>query len=414
MLQCNHMNLSQTFHLAFRSLTRNKRRSLLTMLGLIIGIAAVVMVTSIGAGAQSLITNQIKKRGTDTIAILPGASDAEGPPASAFGVVITTLTDDDRKALQDTANVKHLATAASFTTGNDVLKWNNYEEYVTYTGASEEYDVVEKVTVALGNFFTKEEAEAGDHVMVLGSSIAGEIFGAQPPLSQYVRLGGQRFKVIGVLEPKGSTVFSNPDDAVIIPLKAAQNDLLGISHISFIRALVDDETYLEQTLEEVKLTLTERHDDEDFSVRNVADALDILTSITNALRFFLVGIAAVSLFVGGVGIMNIMLISVKQKTREVGLRKAVGATKSDISRQFLIESAFLSLTGGIIGVLIGVSISFVVALIVQYLGYEYDFIVSPISIFGGAGIAALIGLVFGTVPARQAANLDPITALRYE
>ncbi len=408
------MRLITSVHIATQSLTRNKRRSLLTMLGLIIGIAAVVMVTSIGAGAQSLITNQIKQRGTDNIAILPGAANDDGPPASAFGVVITTLTDEDRKALELKSNVKHITYASSFTRGNDVLKTSNFEENVTFTGASASYPFVERISTDVGSFFSKEEAEAGDHVMVLGPAIAKDMFNGSDAVGQFVRLGGKRFKVIGIFEAKGSTAFENYDRAVVIPLKAAQEDIQGISHVSYIRAIVDDERNLDQTVEEIRATLTERHDDQDFSIRNTADALDILTNITNALRFFLIGIAAVSLFVGGVGIMNIMLIAVKQKTREIGLRKAVGATNQQISHQFLIESALLSFIGGVIGILLGVSVSYIVSLVVQALGYDYDFIVSPVSIAVAAGIAALIGLSFGTIPARYAAKLDPITALRYE
>lgn len=408
------MRIHSILHLSFRTLTAHKRRSLLTMMGLIIGIGAVILVMSIGAGAQSLITGQIQKRGTDMIAILPGASDENGPPAAAFGIVVTTLTAEDAEALALPANVPHAEHVAAYTSGNDILQWQSEEQSQTYTGTTASYKDVERVNVERGRFFTDDEEKSGLRVMVLGSQVAEDIFGNQNPVGQSVKLARKQFKVIGVLQSHGSTVFENPDDSVLIPLKTAQQQLLGIKHVSFIRLVVDNEQYLQQSVEEVKQTLRERHDDEDFSVRNTADFLDILTNVTNAIRFFLVAIAAVSLFVGGVGIMNIMLIAVKEKTKEVGLRKAVGASNRDILLQFLFETIVMALVGGIIGLLGGAFISFVIAKIVNALGYDYSFILSPVAILVSILVAGLIGVIFGTVPAQKAAKLNPIDALRYE
>ena len=395
-------------------MTAHKRRSFLTMLGLIIGIGAVILVMSIGAGAQSLITGQIQKRGTDMIAILPGSSDDQGPPAVAFGIVVTTLTAEDASALKQKSNVAHVKEVAAYTSGSDILRWQSDEHIVNYTAATASYETVESVKAEFGRFFTKDEVESGARVMVIGANKAEEIFGNVDPLGQSVKLKRKQFRVIGVLEPHGSSIFENPDESVIIPLKTAQNDLLGTKHVSFIRLIVDKEENLKQSVEEVKQTLIERHGEEDFSVRNTSDLLSVLTTVTNAIRFFLVAIAGVSLFVGGVGIMNIMLITVKEKTKEVGLRKAVGATNRDILMQFLFETIVISVTAGLVGIIGGSFLAFLISVVVNYLGYDYAFIISPIAILVAVGVSALIGIIFGTTPARKAASLNPIEALRYE
>jgi len=250
---------------------------------------------------------------------------------------------------------------------------------------------------------------------VIGNTVAEDVFGNSEPVGERVKIGGKQFRVIGVLATQGSSIFEDVDNAVIMPLRVAQYDMLGVRHITFIRSQMDDTQYLDQTVEEIRQTLIDRHGEEDFSIRNTADALAILTTITNALKFFLVAIAGVSLFVGGIGIMNIMLISVQEKTREVGLRKSVGATDKDILKQFLIETIVLSLLGGIIGLAIGILFAFGIAKGVQAAGYpDYQFIVSFGAIVVSLVVTTLIGLVFGVYPARRAAQLDPIDALHYE
>jgi len=409
------MTILDSYKTSLKNLRVNKRRSLLTMLGLIIGISSVILVMSTGAGAQSLITGQVAARGTDQIVVLSGASDPEGPPAQALGIVITTLTEEDKDALLDKHNVAHLSHAAGYITGNGLLKWESENRNVTYTGANASYELIENVTVSEGRFFSEADNDARDAVIVMGKSIAEEIFGNSNPLGERVKIDGKQFRVIGVLAAQGSSIFEDVDNAIIMPLRVAQYELLGVRHITFIRSKVESEEFMEQTEEEIANTLLDRHGEEDFSIRNSADLLDILTTITNALKFFLVAIAAVSLFVGGIGIMNIMLIAVKEKTREVGLRKSVGATDSDILKQFLIETIVLSLLGGIIGLVIGVLLAFGIAKGVQAAGYpDYKFMVSIGSIFMSLGVTSLIGLVFGVFPARRAAQLDPIDALHYE
>ncbi len=384
------------------------------MLGLIIGISSVILVMSAGAGAQSLITGQVQRRGTDQVAVLAGASDPEGPPAQALGIIITTLTEDDKDALLNKSNVGHILNAAGYVTGNGILKWGNADRNVTYTGANADYQIVEAVSPASGRFFTEAEAKEREPVIVMGSQIAEEIFGNYDPIGERVKLDNKQFRVIGVLAPKESSLFGDADNSIIMPLRVAQYELLGIRHVTFIRAKLEGEQYIDQTEQEITQVLMERHGEEDFSIRNTAAALDILTTITDALKFFLVSIAAISLFVGGVGIMNIMLIAVQEKTREIGLRKALGAKDADILRQFLIETIVLSVLGGIIGLVAGVFWAFVIAKVVQGMGYQYDFIISATAVFVSITITTVIGLVFGVYPARKAARLDPIDALRYE
>ncbi|MBT5262525.1 MAG: FtsX-like permease family protein [Candidatus Magasanikbacteria bacterium] len=408
------MRLGKTIRFATKNLLTQKRRSFLTMLGIIIGMFAIILVTSVGAGAQSLIVDQIARRGTDQIAILAGASESDGPPAQALGIVITTLTPDDTEALLDKNNVSHIEKIMGVIAGNAVLEWRGFQRNVNFSGTHASYKDIEKVTPASGRFFTEEENKLRLNVMVLGSQIAKDIFGNQDPVGQFIKLKRLQFKVIGVLEPKAGSVFEGYDTSVIIPLSVAQKKLLGVKHISFMRAQISDEQYLRQTIEEVRQTLIERHDDEDFSIRNIKDALSIVTTITDALKFFLIAVAAVSLFVGGVGVMNIMLISVKEKTREIGVRKAFGATDNNILLQFLVETIVITAIGAIIGIILGIGCSYLIAQIVQSLGFTFAFTISPFSILIACVVALLIGLIFGLIPAKKAANLNPIDALRYE
>ncbi|NUM25441.1 MAG: ABC transporter permease [Candidatus Buchananbacteria bacterium] len=413
------MNFVQATKGSIHNLASRKMRSFLTMLGMIIGISSVIVIMSIGASAQGLILNQIKGIGSNLIGILPGAADENGPPATALGITVTTLKYDDALAIAKKENAHHVVAAAAYVKGVGTISWENRSVDTNITGTTANYVDVEDAKVSAGHFFTEEEERSISRSVVLGSEIAESLFEDTDPVGQSVKIKRELFRVVGVMEERGSAFFQNQDDQVFIPLYTAQKLLLGVNHLGFIRAKVDDEKNLDQSLEDIKATLRERHEitdpsQDDFSVRSVAQALEVLTGVTNALKFFLAAIAAIALVVGGIGIMNIMLVSVNERIREIGLRKAVGAKNASILIQFLVETIVIAFGGGLIGIIFGAGIAGVVALVANYLGYKWDFIVTLNSIFLASGVSVLIGLTFGIYPAYRAAKLDPIVALRHE
>ncbi len=411
------MNIIESIKLSCSVLRANKARSFLTSLGIIIGIASVIVIMSVGAGAQSLIINQIDSLGSNLIGILPGASDEDGPPASAFGIVITTLKYEDALAIED--QVSNVVAVSSYNTGVGTASYQSNKVDVTYYGVMSSYPEVEETKIRLGRFFNQEEERGSARVVVLGYSAAQDLFNGSDPIGKKIKIKKEFFEVIGVLEERGTVAFQNQDDNVFIPVSTAQKIMLGIRHVSFIRVKVNDTRNLDQAVDEIKLLLRDRHnlkseDEDDFSVRNVQEAIEVLNSVTDALKFFLAAIAAISLVVGGVGVMNIMLAAVNERIREIGLRKAVGAKRAHILWQFVSETIAITLLGGLIGILLGSGISALVAFIANYLGYAWDLVITWQSVLLGVVVAAGVGLVFGLYPANKAAKLDPITALRYE
>ena len=411
------MLIIQNLHLVTATLTKNKRRTFLTMLGIVIGVAAVIFINSVGAGAQSLIFNQIKSVGSNLVGILPGGSEEEGPPASVMGIIITTLTYDDTEAIA--SRIPHIDAVSSYVSGSTSVTWRSESIDTSFTGTTASYTQVEDTQVAEGRFFTKDEERDLSKLLVLGSQARIDLFGDQNPIGQTVRLKKETFRVIGVMNKRGSSGFQSYDSQVFIPLRTAQKVMLGINHVSFVRAKVDSEKNIYDVTEQIKQLLRERHNidnpaQDDFTVSNQAQSLEILGSITDALRLFMTAIAGLGLLVGGVGIMNIMLVAVNERIREIGLRKAVGATYQNILRQFLAETIFISSLSGLVGIILGVILSFLTSLVINSLDYSWDFIVSWQSIVTGFGVSFLVGLVFGVYPARKAAKLEPVEALRYE
>lgn len=396
-----------------------KLRTSLTILGIVIGIAAVMIVMSVGASAQDLILGQIRAVGSNLIAIMPGNSDEEGPPASAFGIVITTLTNDDLDALREKNNVPHASALSGYVTGNASIEYGSYSKSHTFQGVSADMINVENNTVAQGRFFSIAEEESNTHVAVLGANIAKEIFDFANPIGKKITIGEHTFRVIGILEPKGSSFVSNFDDMIYIPLPAAQKNLLGIDYLNFIRLRVDEEIYMVQTERDIDLLLRSRHDipdDEegDYSVRNIASALTVISNITNIMKYFLVAVSAVSLLVGGIGVMNIMFIALSQRIREIGLRKAVGARPQDIVVQFLFESMIIALIGGVVGYTAGVIVIYSVAQIAIARDFAWHIFLTWDMVWISLLISLIIGAMFGSYPAWKASKISPMEALRYE
>jgi len=413
------MRLYRLFIEALESLNANKLRSMLTMLGIVIGVAAVIAMLSIGRGAQASITSRIESMGTNLIYVSPG-STSQGGVQSAAGSA-GTLTLDDAEALESVANVEAVAsTTNSFVQA--VYQSQNTNTRVM--GVTPGYQTVGSLTLEDGEFITEDQQNARSLVVVLGSSVAENLFGSTAgAVGQKVRLNGQPYKVIGVLESKGGTGFMNQDDQVFIPLSTALYRLVGGSRfrgssvISQITIKASDADVVDQVLNDVTLVMRERHETvegaDDFTVTSQEATLDAATEVADTLTIFLGGIAGISLMVGGIGIMNIMLTTVTERTHEIGLRKAVGAKRRDIMLQFLVESMVLSLLGGIIGTALGWGIASLMGQ-VQFSGSTITPVVGLDSVLLATLFSVAVGLFFGIYPATRAARLQPVEALRYE
>jgi putative ABC transport system permease protein len=423
------MDFVGTIKLVFRTLLARKGRSFLTILGIIIGVAGVITIISLGAGAKSLILGQVTKLGSDLLSVQPGKSSEKGPPAQLFGIVVTTLTKADAEAIKNSGAVPHAKAVFGGVLGSASVIWQNKSVDTNFMGTEYTMPDVINIPMASGRFFDQQEGEGNANVAVLGATVAEELFSGTgvDPIGQVVKVksasqqeaGGVPLRVVGVTEKQGSSLFLDLDDQIFMPLEIGQQQILGIHYLRAIDIKVDSADNIDQTVQDVTNLLKQRHHikteaDVDFTVRNIADAIDILNTITSALSLFLTAMAAVSLVVGGIGILNIMLATVAERTREIGLRKAVGATNSAIARQFLLEAGTLTFFGGVIGIIAGVIISFLVYLLMNYLGYDWAFIVSPGSVLLAVGVSILTGVIFGLYPAFKASKLNPIEALRYE
>lgn len=407
--------------IAIDNLLAAKFRSFLTILGIIIGVAAVIIIMAVGASAQQLIIDQVQGVGSNLVGVLPGASDEKGPPAQAFGIKITTFKYRDFLALMNKNNVPEIEFGAAYVQGNFPIVYEGLDDNYSVIGTTHQFPEVQDVEMGEGRFFASGEDTNLARNAVLGYKIAQDYFGSTDPLGKKVKIGKENFTVVGVFAEQGGSGIgvTGTDDSVFVPLQTAQKILLGIDYLSFARFKVADAREIEIAKQDIARIMRIQHDidnpsNDDFSVRDTASALKIITQVTDILTYFLALIAGISLLVGGVGIMNIMLISVSERIREVGLRKALGAKSSHITNQFLAESVSTTIIGGIIGIILGIFVAILIALGATALGYDWPFVVKPNSILLAVSVSVIVGLVFGLYPARKASRISPMEALRYE
>jgi putative ABC transport system permease protein len=414
------MNIRENLFTALRSIRANKVRSGLTMLGIIIGVAAVVAMLSIGHGAQAAITSQIQGMGTNLLFISPGASQ-QGGVRQATGSA-QTLTYEDAQAIADKANCPSVSLVAPESGAFGQIVYRSQNVNTRVSGVTADYAAVRNYEVAEGEFISASQVSSHSAVVVLGANTAQALFEGASPIGQTVRINNVTFRVIGVLASKGGTGMGSQDDLALVPLTTAQtrfsrSTFRGGSGVSQITVQVADEKLMDQATEEISALLRERHHvlyEDDFQISSQEEFLSMATQVTGVLTLFLGGIAAISLLVGGIGIMNIMLVSVTERTREIGIRKAVGAKRRDILGQFLVEATLLSVVGGLLGVALGWGISRLIGALGAASGTQISTMVSADSVLLATGFSVAIGLFFGIYPAARAAALRPIDALRYE
>lgn len=405
------MKIQDILQETYTALSANKVRSGLTMLGIVIGIGSVIAMVSIGQGASGQIQSSIEGLGSNLLTVMPGfIQPGRGIVSSGRGSA-QTLSNDDVGVLRQIANVSYVSPELQ-RRFQIVASGNNTNS--TIIGIEPDYAQVRNITLSDGSFINEAQVRSLSRVAVLGPTVALDLFGeGNDPIGKTIRINKINFKVIGVSQSKGSAGFFNPDDTVFVPLTTMQKILAGADFLSTIAISVDSKDLMPQVQEEATFALAEKHhidpQSPDFSIISQADIIGTLTQVTDTFTIFLAAVAGISLIVGGIGIMNMMLTTVTERTREIGLRKAIGAKSSHITMQFLAEAVMLTFLGGIIGVALGWAISFAVS---SFASIATS--VSISSILLAFGVSAAIGIIFGYYPARRAASLNPIEALRYE
>ncbi len=409
--------------LAITGLKANKTRTSLSVLGIVIGVAAVIVIVSVGQGLKVLIVDQISVFGDNMMSVqvkVPGSDFGASMQSMVEGTVITTLKYDDVEAVRDKKRFPYIKAVSGYAAGVEWATYKEKEKQVMLIASDAYYPEVDgQLKVAQGRYFTNEEERGMAKVAVIGSKIAENFFRGQDPIGKQIKIKQINFKVIGVMKERGLVMTMDSDTMVYIPLKTSQKLITGIDHLIEFAMVMEDNQHFSQAEAEVSQLLRQRHniDDpakDDFQVMSMDQIIEIVNTVTSVISLLLGLLAAISLIVGGVGIMNIMLVIVAERTREIGLRKSLGAKQKDILNQFVTEAVLISVIGGIIGVLFGIIISFLITLSVRAYNFDWPFVISIEAIIISFTVAAFFGIIFGWYPAKKAAKLNPINALRYE
>jgi len=416
----NNMTIQDALKTSWRGVTHSKSRSLLTMLGIIIGVSSVVLLMSLGASAERLIVDQIKNVGSNLVFIIPGATKAGkvSSPASSQGIVIKTLVKGDIDALKREPSI---ASVAPEVRGQAKVVYEGNDLSATFQGVDEQFFKIRNFDLAKGRLIEKSDVNSFERVVVIGSELGTTLFGSREPVGKNIRIKNATFRVVGVLAPMGVGAFGiDQDNIMLLPISVAQKQLLGVDYYNAINLAGSDAYEITYVKSRVTSILRDEHritdpDKDDFTVRSQEDAVELLGNITGILTAFLTAIASISLVVGGIGIMNIMLVTVTERTREIGLRKALGATDKDIMMQFLFEALTLTSIGGFIGIFFGVAlVSGTYAILVYAVKMDWVFALPTSALVLSVLVSTVTGIAFGIYPARKAAKKNPIDALRYE
>ena len=405
------MLFTELLKMAWRSLGANKLRTFLTMLGVIIGVTSVIALVSVGMGVKKNILDNISRLGSNMLIIMPGSANRGGMRGAAGSVI--TLTYDDAEAIKK--KIKNVEYVSPTVQGSYQVVYGHENWNTTVTGVVPEYVAIQSLELKSGLFFSAHDVDVRNRVAVIGPTVAANLFESVNHVGKKIRIVNAPYTIIGVLESKGqSSGGQDQDDTVLIPLTTAQERLVGVTYVRSINVQVSDADKMDEVQSNIEKLLRQRHRiragaEDDFNVRNLTSLMEMMNSSATMITLLLGAIAGISLIVGGVGIMNITLASVTERTREIGIRKAIGATYSNIMLQFLIESTMISVIGGIIGIGVGV----VAAQLISKFG-GFTTVISSLSIAASFGFALFVGIFFGLLPARKAARLDPIEALRYE